>query len=423
MMWTRRHLLSLAPGALLLPRPLLAAPAGTSDRKLLVIYAYGGWDTTRVFTPMMENPYVSSEPDAVAAEASGLQFVDHAERPSVRAFFEDFGDRSCVINGMEVRSVTHERCQRLLFTGGSGTRADDFAVLAASNTQGTYAAPHLVIAGPAFTGNYAANVVRAGEVGQLSDLLDGTAFEKLELVVEPPSHDGEALEIAALQARLERYAAVAPRGSAARVTQRYQEAFENLSLLQGRAGDINLKPLSTGCRRDIAQDAACAFNAFEVGLSRCAITRDDGWCSTTWDTHTGNSDQSMHFEELFAYLHTLMLDLDTRTSASGGSLADEVTIAVISEMGRSPLEQNGGKGHWTFTSAMLIGAGVQGGQVIGAMDEEFSGSPVQLETGEVSSNGTSLLPAHLGATILEILGLDYGEYLAQGEPIRAAIDG
>ncbi len=421
MMFSRRQLLSLAPGALLLPRPLLAAPATSSDRKLLVIYAYGGWDTTRVFTPMLENPYVSSELDAVESEASGLRFVDHANRPSVRAFFEDFGDRSCVINGLEVRSVTHERCQRLLFTGGSGTKADDFAVLAASNAQEVYAAPHLVISGPAFTSNYAANVVRAGEVGQLSDLLDGTAFEKLELEVEPPSSEGEALETAALQARLERYAAAAPRGSAARVTQHYIEAFENLSLLQGLSSELNLNPESTGCRRNIAEDAACAFNAFEVGLSRCAITRDDGWCSTTWDTHTGNSYQSVHYEELFAYLHTLMLDLNTRTSASGGPLADEVTIAVISEMGRSPQEQNGGKGHWTFTSAMLIGAGVQGGQVIGAMDEEFSGSPVQLETGEVSSTGTSLLPAHLSATILEIMGLDYGEYLAQGEPVWAAI--
>ena len=41
------------------------------------------------------------------------------------AFFEQYGDRTAVVNGMEVRSVTHERCRELVFTGYGDGATDD----------------------------------------------------------------------------------------------------------------------------------------------------------------------------------------------------------------------------------------------------------------------------------------------------------
>ena len=176
-----------------------------------------------------------------------------------------------------------------------------------------------------------------------------------------------------------------------------------------------------GCRRDISSDAAVAFNAFERGLSRCAMTQDEGWCSAGWDTHTGNDMQIANYAELFGFLNTAMADLDSRTSFSGGSLADEVTIVVVSEMGRHPSLVGDGRGHWTFTSALIIGGGIRGGQVIGQVDSNFLGKPVDLASGEIDEAGTSLLPAHLGATLLRIGDLDPGDFMLQPEPIEAVL--
>ena len=126
---------------------------------------------------------------------------------------------------------------------------------------------------------------------------------------------------------------------------------------------------------------------------------------------------------LFGYLSQLMADLEGRTSFSGGRLIDEVTVVVVSEMGRHPQVNNtGGKDHWTYTSAMLLGAGIRGGQVIVRMNADFQGERIDLETGEVSESGTGMLPSHLGATLLTMADIDPAEVLTDGaEPIMALL--
>ena len=111
-MLSRRQLGLLGTG-LFLPNRLLAAPSA-SDRRFIFLFSDGGWDTSHVFTPFWDIPGAFMEPEAAPANASGIDFIDHPFRPSVRRFFQDWGDRACVINGLEVRSVTHERCRELI---------------------------------------------------------------------------------------------------------------------------------------------------------------------------------------------------------------------------------------------------------------------------------------------------------------------
>ena len=49
-------------------------------------------------------------------------------------------------------------------------------------------------------------------------------------------------------------------------------------MLQDMSDSIDFAAEPAGCRRNLASDASVAFNAVEQGLSRCAITQDDGWC-------------------------------------------------------------------------------------------------------------------------------------------------
>ena len=102
--------------------------------------------------------------------------------------------------------------------------------------------------------------------------------------------------------------------------------------------------------------------------------------------------------------------------------SDEVTVVLVSEMGRDPrLNAQEGKHHWTHTSAMVVGSGIRGGQVVGAFDENVASSPVDLASGEVHSDDTYLLPSHLGATLLALGDVDPGDYLVDAPPIEAIL--
>jgi hypothetical protein len=295
-------------------------------------------------------------------------------------------------------------------------------VLIGSLGQATYPVPHLVMDGPAFTGKYTANVVRSGEVGQVVDLMDGSALTYSTQPVKLARPGAEALEEAFVKERIAGWTGKAGRGAQSRLGGFYGDSLVNLDALIAASDSVDLDPEQSGCARDLAKDMACVWNAFEAGLSRCAMVRSRGWCSVGWDTHSNNSIQSTHFKELFDFLTAGLDDLQGRTSLSGGSLADEVTVVVFSEMGRHPQLTGTGRGHWTYTSFMLVGSGVRGGQVIGQMDENFTGLPVDLTTGEVTDSGALLLPSHFGATLLALADIDPAEHIINGEPIMAAVD-
>jgi uncharacterized protein (DUF1501 family) len=164
-----------------------------------------------------------------------------------------------------------------------------------------------------------------------------------------------------------------------------------------------------------------ALDCFELGLAQTAMVSCEGFQRLGWDTHGANYMQSDHFNELFSGLSGLMAELDQRQSLSGGTLADEVVVVVFSEMGRFPkLNSRLGKEHWTSTSAILIGAGIAGGQVIGGYDSSVMGQPVDLGSGEVSGTGEKLQPAHLGATLFALADMDPAEQV-EVSPISAAI--
>lgn len=416
----RRTFLTLASAGLLLPR--VGRAAGGNDRKFLFICADGGWDTTKVFTPSFHNPRVDVDADATSATLNGITFADSPVRPAVRTFFERHGSRACVINGMEIRSIAHERCRRILLTGTSETGRDDWGATLGARGGAGLLAPHLVVYGASFTDQYTSAVVRVGSDGQLPRLLDGTALSESDLLFSAPSAATQALADARVRERTAAWASAAGRGRPRRFGDGYATALDQVDALAALAGTLDLSVVDDGCNRDTASDAAVALDCFERDIARCAMIRNDGWCSVGWDTHSQNDTQDRHYEMLFDYLNGILADLDTRTASDGSPLADKVTIVLISEMGRTPtVNDAAGRDHWTYTSAMLVGAGVRGGQVIGELDADFLGRPVDLASGEATDSGTRLLPGHLGATLLALGDIDPADEGILDAPIEAAL--
>jgi hypothetical protein len=112
-----------------------------------------------------------------------------------------------------------------------------------------------------------------------------------------------------------------------------------------------------------------------------------------WDTHERNFPMLRetllpNFDQTYS---AFMEDLDAR------GLLDETLVVTMGEMGRTPkINAKGGRDHWTFCySVLLAGAGIQGGAIYGASDEQaayIKDKPVHIRD--------------ICATIYHLLGID-----------------
>ena len=137
-----------------------------------------------------------------------------------------------------------------------------------------------------------------------------------------------------------------------------------------------------------------------------------------WDTHAQNAERLQdclcpQFDVTFA---ALLDDLSDR------GLLDETLVVVIGEFGRTPrINKQGGRDHWGHVFSMAwAGAGIRGGQVIGASDKNGA-YPVTdpIRGGDVT------------ATIFHLLGIDTNgvfrdkanqpHLITQGEPLRSVL--
>lgn len=406
----RAFLSSAAAATLLAARPGRARAASSVPRKFIFVFNSGGWDPTRTFAPLFDNSNVAMESQAVEATAGGLRYVDHPDRPSVRSFFQEFHSRSLVLNGILVPAVSHELCTTLSMTARTAGTDPDWPAILASAYADRYTLPHLVIAGPSYSGPYSALVVRAGANSQLDYLLSASGAQQ-QPDISVPTPDAATLSV------MDRYVNEV---AAARLKQTrgpldavlagaFEKALEKASALRDLRDRI-----SFGSGSDYTTQNQLAANTLSLGLTRCVTLVVSGGSATRWDSHSENDPvQSELFELLFAGLNDLMLRLETTPGEGGGSLADETVVVVLSEMGRSPsLNALDGKDHWPYTSALLVGPGLTGDRVVGGFDEYYRGSPVDTGTGELSSGGVTPSVAMLGATLLALGGLDPADHVS-----------
>lgn len=131
---------------------------------------------------------------------------------------------------------------------------------------------------------------------------------------------------------------------------------------------------------------------------------------------TVNSGGWDHHSKIWDGLDRMLPDFDRGFSAliqdmhSRGSLDDTLVVAM-GEFGRTPrINKDGGRDHWAPAASMLFaGAGVQGGNVIGATDKE--GSRVI---------DAPVAPADVAFTVFDSLGIDPHHQLhtPDGRPVE-----
>ena len=389
----RRTLFSLSP-SLLLPSTSFGLPSEIKKRKFLFIFCPGGWDQCTVFAPLFDSNFVDMDIQSDTGFTQGISFVDSESRPSVRSFFEEYGDRTCLINGFEARSVAHDVCLRLVNTGSPQSNSDDWASIISAHNNESLLMPSVHLSGPSFTHQYNHVRTQLGRANQLRTLLSTpSAADDME------------------DQWLSKIMDQAPESSLLNTSKALEE---DLQELQSLSFDF-----SSG--ESFAQALQMSKELFSQNLSKTVSLSYNGVRNLGWDTHAGNEMQGWHFEELFATLSSFISEVDTEQQIDGSMLSQDLCIVLLSEMGRFPkINFRNGRDHWTYTSAMLIGSGIQGGQCVGGYDEFSLGKAIELSTGEPFAQGVPIDCSHIGATLLALADIDPIEFTS-APPIQAVI--
>ena len=376
------------------------ALASGSTRRLVIFYNEGGWDPSFVFDPHFDDKTVDGDPNATPSVVNGIAFAHSPMRPSVKYFFEAYGNQSVVLNGMRVPSISHTQCARLLFTGRRSLDAPDLPTLVAQHHGMDKSLPHLVISGPRFPGGVSGTMV------PLSNTLTGTARGELPAHFQESASQAEALQ-EFLDAEYQNLDGD-------------QALFQHLGSAWSRRLELGQDfPLDIGLEPTISSEIENLVDAFQAGISCCATIKSRLPQLVAWDSHSDNSlNQSQAFDTSFSQLRELV------DSLSDAGLLATTTVLVVSEMGRSPmLNSLGGKDHWPYTSAMIVGAGVRGGQVMGASDAQMIGEKIDFSTGDLASGGTELDIVNLHAGLLASFDIDPEEYLPGIQSFGAPFSG
>jgi hypothetical protein len=209
-------------------------------------------------------------------------------------------------------------------------------------------------------------------------------------------------------------------GDASRAFDRFQRMAFSL-LTSGRlrqALDIHKEALSVRERYGMTlygQGCLAARRLVEAGSRLISVFWDEyGLADSAWDTHYQHYHRMRDelcptFDRAFS---GLLLDLEAR------GLLSETLVVCISEHGRTPQLSNvrgGGRDHWSRAySAILAGAGLAAGKVIGKTDR------IAADVEE-----TPVSPKDILATTYHLLGIDPQTILHDrlGRPLPVAGDG
>lgn len=448
----RRQLLqagSVASLGLTLPSLLRAKAAKAASKEIscIFIHQYGGlsqldsWDMKPEAPQEFRGPYQS-----IATATPGFRVCELMPQ------LAGLSERYAVIRSMTHSQSLHDRANAMLLAGRDLPAEDDpafGAIVARLRPSSSNIPDHIWLqkygggAAPPdhtyLTGGHLGVAYAPMMIGERHDENPANpdfrvrAFDTPEGVSQARLQQRRSL---ALQFESAAYPQVTPEFSAFDLYQ--QKSFE---LLQGstarQAFDIQLESPKT--RDDygwnpMGQNLLLARRLIEAGvrlvnvLAWTGLAKDEEFVSVeTWDMH-GNADVGI-FEDGWNGLPFALPRADQAVAALIRDLEDrgllETTLVVfVGEFGRTPVIKKGakriGRDHWPQCySAMLAGAGIQGGAVYGESDSQAAyvkSNPVTLQ------DFTATLLAAMDIRPQERISPDgFTIPASQGEPIHALL--
>jgi uncharacterized protein (DUF1501 family) len=450
----RRDFLKMAtvgaalPSAGLLPRVLHAASPTITDRYFVFAYFSGGWDSLLAIDPRDPDVFTQAEVSNTGIQPAydrlrGLGESEYLVESAVEGM--TFGpyigtladpvfghaDKLAVIRGLAMESVAHQVARRHVLTGirpaGTAVRGSSVATLLAWLLGEDEPIPNLVAGLSSFNVGHPlwASGLPTSSINDLykalspseTDILDSQrdALESFFAKQEEQAHTQRARDI------------YANRSLARELIESELAEYFNVDSTDSEMVELRERfGVDSGETGDGGYMALMAAQALTKGISRCVTIKvADGL-----DSHQGAAWEGDHgpgLREGFDSIAALATHLEETPFGTepGDNWLNHTTIICFSEFGRGPeLNNNGGRDHSLINSMLMLGAGVKGGQVLGATtDLGMMASPVDLETGAVSAAGELIGNNHIARTLLHSIGLedDVGDFRV--DPYLALMEG
>ncbi|MEJ7603540.1 MAG: DUF1501 domain-containing protein [Kofleriaceae bacterium] len=423
----RRDLLKYtgAAGTLaLLSRPSRMLRAGSHSlatkpaRRLIVVMAQGGWDTTYALDPKIGMADKIDVPIGHSQRFGDLDVFVDPSRQAVTDYFSAYAGLTAIVRGISVTSVVHRECVKRMATGTRSEANADIAAIVSHDLGNALPLPYLILGDTAFTGPYAGSAGRVGATNQIIALLDPTQAYRGPDGAAPFIPSAGEDEILSRYANASADRMRATRGALGYNRRRVEDFVESIGRgkkLKGVAAGFGER----GRTLALENQVDLALDALEQGISHAAMLNT----RLSWDTHNNNEDQGELHTTTFAGLSRLLEGLTTRPGSTAGSkMIDDTMVVCFSEFSRTPrLNADRGKDHWPVTSAMVIGAGVRGGKAYGATSDVIESELVDFTTGARAPNGQTLISNHFVAGVLTACGVDPVTHLGPTEVFDAFV--
>jgi len=402
------------PGAA--PMNLRGAQFGRA-KNVIFLWLQGGPPQHETFDPKPDAPVDIRGPfRPIATNVPGIRFCELLPRTAA------YADKLAIVRSLHTNDDNHDVSGYWVLTGypyGPGSarqiKPNDWPYFG-SIVKMLRPSERL----PALTSVWLPDMMRLNDnvtpAGQTAGFL-GRMWETERFVGDPasPTYHIEGLDATAdlsparlnrrrdLLAQVDTHFRTVERGGAVEAWDRLsQHAYELVTSGAARSAfDLRREPESVRDRYgrySWGQSVLLARRLIEAGVRLVHVNwvrepGDSAVDNPMWDTHAQNADRLQdclcpQFDVTFV---ALLDDLEQR------GLLDETLIVVIGEFGRTPrINGLGGRDHWgRVFSFALAGAGIAGGQVLGASDR--LGSDPALDP---------MRPHDLTATIFYLLGID-----------------
>ena len=407
------------------PLSRLAQAQEGPDLHYVFCYFSGGWDILLSLDP--RDPAVFTEENVRNTQIlPAYDQLDGSDGQLVQAGGITFGpyigdlaahaDKLTVIRGMSMETLTHEAGRRRFITGkppsGLQARGSSSATLLAARFGQGMPIPNLAIQVESYNvdqPNYA-TALRANGVPDLiralrpdDPLLGKSESAQLDHLLKQVaqcnnaqrSKTWQSAESARLQAR-----------------EMVLGELDTLFAFNGNGPGMaeirshyNIPGGTAGLQSPEAQ-AAMAAQAIKGGVSRVVSIQVAGGLDTHFQEWA--TDQGPNQARGFAAVSRLIEDLEaTEYKGTGETWLDHTVIVGFSEFSRtSNLNPRGGRDHSLTNAAFAVGAGVQGGRVIGRSSDVGMGPvPTNLTSGQPDPGGEVVKPEHVIQALLHNAGI------------------
>lgn len=387
--------------------------SGGKDVRCIFVWLDGGPSHYETFDPKPEAPDgIRGEFGTVKTAVPGVRFSEHL--PNLAKAFDTF---------TVVRSIAHDQNNHgagnhYLTTGrptptpvGCGafvTFHPSFGSVV-SHERGLRDGLPSYVSMPQMSRSGGANFLGATHAPfVISGNPDGKGFRVRDVSIPKSISEGRAENRRALRENLDRLQRINDRAAndpAVSLDEFYEQGYRLVYSKEAQAAfDIAMEPEKTResyGRNDFGQRLLLARRLTEVGVPFVSVYYGG------WDHHTKifETMKKTALPKLDQGMAALMTDLKQR-----GTL-DNTLVVCLGEFGRTPkVNKDTGRDHWSFAmSVMAGGAGIPGGQIVGATDVKG-----------YYANENVYRPEDFAASLYTKLGIDHAKLLHTpvGRPVQ-----